>query len=260
MPMTKLLHRLLLFFAVTGFAVSNGVSAQILPVLNSFSNRTFQGTIDVSWPVEFSGCTFVVDSVVLRHSYGAVFRNCRFESRSGVLYIAGSGDGMILSDCEVTGCDRLMFSREYSIADRNYLNEVRVNGDECTVLEDQETITDIEGLDLSESVNDNKGPLFMLMSTDRKVLKGGETASMQLRGLEKGMFAGWQSSDTLVSIKVGADAFECTVCAPETVTETRYVLISAYTEYGLEAACVLTLMPEVTALKKERGSRSKRNR
>ena len=44
----------------------------------------------------------------------------------------------------------------------------------------------------------------MLMCADKKVLKGGETATMQLRGLEKGMFAGWQSSDTLVSIKVGA--------------------------------------------------------
>lgn len=260
MPMTKLLHRLLLFFTVTGITASNGLSAQKLPVLNSFSNRTFQGTVDVSWPVEFNGCTFIVDSVVLRHSYGAVFRNCRFESRSGVLYIADSGDGMILSGCEVTGCDKLMFSREYSIADRNYLNDVRINGDEYTVLEDQETITDIEGLELSERVNNNNGPLFMLMCADKKVLKGGETATMQLRGLEKGMFAGWQSSDTLVSINVGADAFECTVFAPETVTEKRNVLISAYTEYGLEAACVLTLMPETTAFKKEKGSKSKRTR
>ena len=100
----------------------------------------------------------------------------------------------------------------------------------------------------------------MLMCADKKVLKGGETATMQLRGLEKGMFAGWQSSDTLVSINVGADAFECTVFAPETVTEKRNVLISAYTEYGLEAACVLTLMPETTAFKKEKGSKSKRTR
>lgn len=252
MKVSKALQKVCVLLASAFLASGGNIRAQVLPVLNSFRNMTFEGTLDVSWPVAFDGCTFRTDSVVLKHSYGAVFRNCRFESRSGVLYVSGSGDGMILSDCEITGCDRLMLSRDYTLADRNYISGITVGGEECSVLDDQEMVIDIDGLELSETVKGNgDGPLIMLMSADRYALKGGETAGVRLRGLEDGMFAGWLSSDPDLRILVNDDGFGCTVTAPAVIDSKRDVIISAYTEYGLEAACVITLLPDVKPRKKK---------
>ena len=235
---------MLVSFAVMLIVAASSVSAQVLPILNVFSNRTFQGTVDVSWPVMFDKCTFLTDSIVLNHSYGAVFRNCSFESSSGVLYIADSGDGMVLADCEIKGCDKLMFSREFTPADRNYVTGNTLNGEECSVLDDQECIIDIDGLELTESVRNNKGPLILFMSTDKSILKSGEAADVRVRGLEEGMFVGWLSSDPDVRIEIDDDPFCCRVHAPAVVRNERSVIISAYTEYGLEAACIIKLMPE----------------
>ena len=70
MAMSKLLKMSCMLFAAMCISATSVVQAQVLPILNSFSNRTFNGTVDVSWPVLFDGCIFVTDSVVLRHSYG----------------------------------------------------------------------------------------------------------------------------------------------------------------------------------------------
>lgn len=237
MAISKLLYRMIVLLAVAGLWIGNDASAQVLPVLNSFNNRTFDGTVDVSWPVLFDGCTFRTDSMVLKHSYGAVFRNCRLESRSGVLYVAGSGDGIVLADCEVTGCDGLIISKEYDPAYRNYVTGVTVNGEECSVLEEQASIIDIDGLEFAECVSGSRtGPLFMLMSADRKVIGPGETVNLKVIGLEENMFIGWQISDDDLKLSVDEGGLSCRVTAPETVRTDRRVLISAYTEYGLEAA------------------------
>lgn len=238
MLMSKCLHKLLAVFLV---AAATGASAQVLPVLNTFSGRTFEGTLDVSWPVLFDGCTFRTDGVVLKHSYGAVFRNCRFEGKGGHLIIAGSGDGIILADCEFTGCDGLMLTRKYNPAYRNYITGITVNGEECTVFDEQETIIDIDGLELSESVlGDSDGPMFMLMSADKNVLKQGEIAYLLIRGLKEGMFVGWQSSDPGLKLSVDDDGLGCRVFAAK-VKNLKSAVISAYTEYGLEAALVITI-------------------
>ena len=251
MVMPKWFHRLSVLSVVMLVAATTGASAQVLPVLNTFSGRTFEGTVDVSWPVLFDGCTFHTDGVVLNHSYGAVFRNCTFESKGGMVYVAETGDGIILADCEFKGCDGLMMSKEYTPADRNYITDVTVNGEECTVLDDQTAIIDIDGLELSESVRgSSNGPMLMIMSADRSSINGGETAHVKVRGLEKGMFIGWLSSDQDVEIKVGDDEMSCTVYAPESVREDKSVIISAYTEYGLEAACIIRLVPDVILKKK----------
>ena len=219
----------------------SSVCAQVLPLLGNFKGRTFSGTVDVSWPVLFEDCTFITDSVVLRHSYGALFRNCRFESRTGVLYMAGGGDGMILADCDVTGCSELRFSLKETAADRNYVTGVRVNADECTVLDDQESIIEIDGLELDDCVRgDLNGPLILIMSADRITLKAGETATICLRGLQNDMFVGWKASDPAARLTVDGD-FTCRVTAPEKIDGNRTMVVSAYTEYGLEAACVITL-------------------
>jgi len=217
-----------------------GLSAQALPVLNTFSGRTFQGTVDVSWPVLFDGCTFRTDGVVIKHSYGAVFRNCTFQGNGGNLYIAGSGDGIILADCNVTGCDALTISREFSPASRNYITGLTVNGEECTVLDEQECIIDIDGLDLAESVADGSGPLIMIMSADKGVLKSGEMAYLHIRGLDEGMFVGWQSSDSGLKLTVDDDGMGCRVYASRIKGNSK-AIISAYTEYGLEAAIEIEL-------------------
>ena len=230
--------------AVSVLSAVGSVSAQILPVLNSFSNRTFNGTVDVSWPVLFDGCTFVTDSIVLRHSYGAVFRNCRFESKTGVLYLAERGNGIILADCEVTGSDGLVMSMNYNPAYRNYITGVTVNGEECSVLDEQESIIDIDGLELAESVRGGSaGPMFMLASSDCKVLESGDSAYLRLMGLEKGMFVGWKSSDDALRLTVDDDGMGCRVYAAD-VKGISGAVISAYTEYGLEAAYNILVTPK----------------
>ena len=262
MVMSKWFHKITVLFMLAVVPAGNSLSAQVLPVLNSFRDRTFNGTIDVSWPVVFDGCTFVTDSIVLRHSYGAVFRNCRFESRTGVFYVAESGDGMILADCDVAGCKELRFCRIPSLSDRNYITGVTVNGDECTVLDEQEGIVDIDGLGLSESVmGKSDGPLIMIMSSGKSVLGSGESALITVCGLDKGMFVGWQSSDPAVKLGVEGD-FSCTVTAPLQITEDRIAVISAYTEYGLEAACIMTLKAdgETAASVKKKGKASRKNK
>ena len=236
MLMPKRLHRLSVIVAAVLIAAASDISAQVLPVLNTFSGRTFEGTVDVSWPVLFDNCTFRTDEVVLKHSYGAVFRNCKFECKSGDLFIAGSGDGIILADCQVTGCDGLSICKEYAPANRNYITGVTVNGEECTVLDEQETIIDIDGLELEESVRgQSDGPMFMIMNADKSVLESGEIAYLRVRGLEKGMFVGWSSSASGLKLTVDEDGLGCRAYAAD-VKNIKSAVISAYTEYGLEAA------------------------
>jgi len=241
MVMRKMFHRIVLLLLMVVVLSGNGAEAQILPVLNSFRNRTFTGTVDVSWPVEFEGCTFITDSVVLRHSYGAVFSNCTFESQNGVLYMAGDGDGIILSDCDVKGCKELRFSRMPSLADRNYINGVRLNGVECSVLDEQTGIIDIDGLELAECVSGKSdGPMIMIITADKSVLRKDEIVYLQIRGLEKGMFVGWLSSDSDLKLTVDNDGLGCRVYAFK-VKGIKRAVISAYTEYGLEAAYEITV-------------------
>ena len=243
MAISRLLKRLCMLLAAMCLFATGVVQAQVLPVLNSFTGRTFNGTVDVSWPVLFDGCSFVTDSVVLRHSYGAVFRNCKFESKTGVLYVADSGDGMILVDCEVTGSERLVMSRDFNPIGRNYITGVTVNGDECSVLDEQESIIDIDGLELAECVRSNSsGPVFMVMSTDKTVLTAGETAYLRVRGLEEGRFIGWRSSVDGVKLIVDDDGLGCRVYEVGDFSDN--VVISAYTEYGLEAACKIFVVSE----------------
>jgi len=255
MAMTKLLSRLYGLLVAMACMASDSVSAQVLPVLNRFSGRTFDGTVDVSWPVEFDGCSFVTDSIVLRHSYGVLFRNCHFESRSGVLYMAESGDGMILADCTISGCKEPGFSRNVQLSDRNYVTGVSVNGEEWLVPDDQEQIIDIDGLAFSESLrSDENGPMILVLSADRNELKGGQTARLTVRGLDDDMFIGWHAMDSTVALSVD-DVCGCTVRAPQTVTEKRSVVVAAYTEHGLEAAYTLTLMPENSVKMSAKGNK-----
>lgn len=259
MAISRLLQKAYLLLAVFGMGVAETMSAQVLSVLNSFSNRTFNGTVNVSWPVLFDHCTFVTDSIVLNHSYGAVFRNCRFESGNSVLYLAGSGDGMILSDCDVNGCGCVRFSLQQSMCDRNYIQNVTVNGLEWLVPDDQESITDIEGLELGQSVQGlPSGPMLMLVSADKTTLKTGDASNLRIRGLEKGMFVGWHSADSAVVLSVDDD-FCCSVRAIQKVTQRKDVLITAYTEYGLEAACMLTIIPDDPVVA-DKGKKNKKDK
>lgn len=236
MLMRKRLHRLSMLAATVLIAATTGARAQVLPVLNTFSGRTFTGTVDVSWPVLFENCTFRTDGAVLKKSYGAVFRNCRFEGKGGNLCIAGSGDGIILVDCQITGCDGLSISKDYNPANRNYITGVTVNDEECSVLDEQETIIDIDGLELEESARgETNGPLFMIMNADKTVLESGGIAYLQVRGLENGTFVGWSASARGLKLTVDEDGMGCRVYAAD-VRNLKSAVISAYTEYGLEAA------------------------
>lgn len=237
MATSKLKLKQFMLLAVVLMTALQGSSAQVLPVLNTFTGRTFDGTVDVSWPVLFDGCTFHTDGVVLRHSYGAVFRNCKFECPGGELFITGSGDGIILADCEVKGCDSLSICQEYNPAHRNYITGVIVNGHECSVLDEQSTIMDIDGLELADCVRgESEGPMFMIMSADKKIVENGETVNFHVSGLEEGTFVGWRSSESSVKLSVSEDGLSCRAMVLRVKEDTKLV-ISAYTEYGLEAAC-----------------------
>lgn len=258
MLMSKLFNKTILLFIAALVLPVNHTWAQVLPLLNSFRGGTYQRTVDVSWPVLFENCVFVTDSVAITHSYGAVFRNCTFESRSGVFYVADSGDGIILADCEFRGCSELRFSRHPGVSDRNYITGIKVNGDECSVLDDQESIIEIDGLELGDAVTAGKGgPMLMFMSADSNTLRAGETAILRLRGLDEDMFVGWRSSDSLADMVVD-EPFVCRVTAPERITDNGTIVVSAYTEYGLESACVLKLEPETEIIKQEKKSRKRR--
>ena len=80
----------------------------------------------------------------------------------------------------------------------------------------------------------------MIMSADKSVLRKGEIAYMHLRGLEEGMFVGWQSSDNGLKLTVDADGMGCRVYAAS-IKGNKKAVISAYTEYGLEAAVEIEL-------------------
>ena len=70
------------------------------------------------------------------------------------------------------------------------------------------------------------------------------------------MFVGWRSSESDVRIVVEGDGYSCRVYAPDSIGKQENVIISAYTEYGLEAACQLQLMPDtqsVNVRKKRKG-------
>lgn len=260
MVMSKSLGKTTVLLLIVCMLSVSGVRSQVLPVLNRFSGSTFHGTVDVSWPVLFDNCTFETDSVVLSRSYGAVFRNCTFRSRTGQLYMAGSGSGMILADCKAMGCNGLMFSINPSVSDRNYVTGLTVNGDECPVPDDVESIIDIDGLELAECVKgDLKEPLFMQMSADKSTLKAGQSATLQVRGLEDGMFVGWMSWDSLFRIEVDDD-FSCRVIAPDVIREPGTVLVSAYTEYGLEAACAIRYAPEQTDRESKKSRRNRKRK
>ena len=96
------------------------------------------------------------------------------------------------------------------------------------------------GVAVAGSVADGSGPLIMIMSADKNVLREGEIAYVHIRGLEKGMFVGWQSSDKGLKLTVHEDGMGCRVYAAQVKDLTRAV-ISAYTEYGLEAAVEIEL-------------------
>ena len=80
----------------------------------------------------------------------------------------------------------------------------------------------------------------MIMSADKRVLRSGEIAYLHLRGLEEGMFVGWQASDRSLKLTVDEDGMGCRVYA-ESIKGNSRAVISAYTEYGLEAAVEIEL-------------------
>lgn len=234
MHMPRRLQKVWLLFAVTCIAVADSAWAQVLPVTDSFRDRTFDGPLDVAGPVRFDGCTFRTDSVVLAHSFGALFRNCVFESRSGVLCMAGSGDGMIMADCELNGCTRFRFSPDaYS---RNYVSSVAIDGTEYVVPDEDESVIDMDGLALRDIVDGTaKGPLFIRIDADKKTAAPGDTVTLRLTGVDDDAFAGWRSLMPQAGISVDGPLC-CRLFIPDGPKE---VAVCAYTEYGLEAVCMI---------------------
>ena len=258
--MSKMFQRTLLLLVVLCMPLPDGLSAQILPMSDNYRNSTFSGTLDVTSPVLFENCTFETDATVLRHSYGALFRNCTFTGSGGTLYLAESGSGMILVDCIATGCSEIRFSLNPTDADRNYVCGLLVNGEECSVLDEQEYIIDIEGLELEQSARGlQDGPLVVQMTTSPNTLNAGDTATVLLTGLTDGMFVGWFASDTSLTVKV-EDPFICRIIAPDTIGKGRTALVSAYTEYGLEAACEIALQPEQTVTEQKDKARKNKKK
>ena len=236
--MTKRRYKVWLLTLFMCLSAGVGMSARTLPVLNRFSNRSFDGTVQVSWPVLFEGCTFRTDSIVLSRSYGALFRNCVFESRSGVLYMAGGGDGMILADCELKGCRDLRFSPVADSCSRNYVSGVTIDGREYEVPDDCESVIDMDGLPLRDIVDGTAaGPLFIQITADKTIAHPNDTVSLKLMGLDEGEFVGWRSSVPYANVTPDGP-LSCSFIIPDVGND---FTIYAYTEYGLEAACTISV-------------------
>lgn len=238
MYMSMRSQRICLLLAVTLMTVAGGVSAQVQPVLQSFRDMTLEGPLDVSCQVEFDRCTFITDSVVLKQSYGALFRNCVFESRSGVLYMAGGGDGMILADCELKGCRDLRFSPVADSCSRNYVSGVIIEGTDYVVPDDCESVIDMDGLPLRDIVDGTAaGPLFIRITADKTIAHPNDTVSLKLMGLDEGEFVGWRSSVPYANVTPDGP-LSCSFIIPDVGND---FTIYAYTEYGLEAACTISV-------------------
>ena len=226
--------------------------AQVLPLLNEFQGVTFNGTVQVSWPVLYRNCTFRTDSILLSRSYGALLVGCNIECANSTLYLTGTGSGVILKDCRITGCEQIFPSPELSATDRTYVADLILNGHECSAQDEQEHVIDIDGLELADAVQTvasggkTARPLIMVISADNGELKCGESAMLSVRGLPQDMFVGWYTPDTLLTLKVSDDPMKCCVSVTQPVEQSHNAIISAYTDYGLEAAlniCILSDIP-----------------
>lgn len=205
------------------------VCAQRIPADYNYRGMTFQGTLFLPSTAVFTDCHFVVDSVVLERSFGAVFKNCTFESKSDVLFLAGEGSGMVLVDCEVNGPKGLQFSRKAETTDRNYLTGLKLNGLECES-DESPYVIELDGLEMGEAVRKSNLRNEILFARIRK--EGNELTMM---GLDNDMFLGWSSDNPDVRIGVTSD--------PKTFIAygTGEAVISAYTEYGIEASTTVIL-------------------
>ena len=133
------------------------------------------------------------------------------------------------------------------------MSGVTIDGREYEVPDDDETVTDIEGLALDDIVNGlREGPMVLSIQADKTDLKAGETATLRVRGLDEGMFLGWSASDPEAVIKVNADGFSCSVTMPADIEEPCSVVVSAHTEYGLEAAEAIKVEPLRSAVQVKR--------
>ena len=63
--------------------------------------------------------------------------------------------------------------------------------------------------------------------------------------------------DPTVNLMVDGE-FSCKVIMPAQITDKRIVVISAYSEYGLEAACMLTLVPDEAAASGKKAHKKKK--
>lgn len=205
------------------------VSAQRIPVDYNYRGMTFQGPLFLPSTAVFTDCHFKTDSVVLERSFGAVFKNCTFESKSNVLYLAAEGTGMMLVDCEVNGPENLFFSKKTEPTDRNYLIGLKLNGQECES-DESPVLIDLEGLEMGEAVRKaslrNETLFARIKETDN---------TLTLIGIEDDMFVGWKSDNPDVNIVVTADPRTCIV------TGKGNAVVSAYTEYGIEASKLIML-------------------
>lgn len=243
----RFVHTVITLVSLT---LTTGAGAQVLPLLNEFTGREFTGTVQVSWPVLFRNCTFRTDSVLLSRSYGSVLIGCNIECNNQALYLAESGSGIIMSDCNVTGCNEVVPALKSTPADRTYVTGLKVNGHECPVPDDQDVVIDPEGLGLADAIDALAGgvrtdsPFIMVMTSKAKQLSSGDKALLSVRGLTGDMFIGWHTPDTALTLRVGDNPMECVVSLNEPVDETRKAVVTAHTDYGLEAAVVIELLKE----------------
>jgi len=246
----------------------SGTRAQVLPLINEFSGMTFNGTVQVSWPVLYRNCTFRTDSILMSRSYGAVLVGCDIECTNSTLYLTGSGSGVVMQDCRISGCEQIVPALNMSMTERTYISGLTLNGHEFTAQEDQEDLIDIDGLEMADAVQAITGggktdsPLIMVMTADDRQLKYGGSTMLSVRGLTEGMFVGWYTADTLLMLKVDEDPMKCRVSVNRPVIEDHDAIVSVYTEYGLEAAVKISIESDapVVEIKSEQVQENRKKR
>lgn len=222
----------------------------------------------------FLECTFHnAGKPVLGKADGAVFLGCSFICDADSLFLARSGDGIVMAGCRVIGAQSVGWSEEVKESDRNYLYDFTICGQNEPELYGCQQTVDMEGLRLAdafvyETENGdicynlanllNRPELDVTLNSAEQYLgrslKGlpvrmtvcaseqgiecgsGQVVTVCAGGLDADMFIGWTVSDERLVLAPSADPASCTVSLKDGVDDTFSAVVTAYTEYGLEQA------------------------
>ncbi len=213
--------------------------------------RTFHGQITATFPMAFIDCIFVGDGKpVLKSTDGAIFLNCCFRTDGdGQLYMAGSGNNIVMVDCYLIGYDGFCWSENIRKSDRNYVSGLTLNGTEFSLESDANTI-EMDGLDIADSFREvhhgdivykvpGMSRMARISASDYRLTQKDESVKLTVEGVDDGTFVGWWTDDELVRLVPGPEPMACMAILNDNVRQVHDAMVNVVTETGLELAVLL---------------------